>query len=98
MMKICKSISRMKLLPYALIGAVFNPFPLSVWAQGNPGNCNVLIGKARVVPSGVSCSLGNRNRIAAITISQPILVLNKIEDLANPMSDALKQENQMGLV
>ncbi len=97
-MKTCKSVNLMKLLSYVFIGAAFNAFPLSGFAQGNPGNCNVLMGKATVVPSGVSCSLGNRNRIANITSSQPILVLKKIDDLANPMSDALKQEKQLGLV
>jgi hypothetical protein len=71
---------------------------LSVLAQNNPANCKILIDKGTVVPENVSCSFANRNKIATITQSQSILVLNKIEDLANPIGDSLKQENQIGLV
>jgi hypothetical protein len=93
-----KTMNLMKSLSYILIGTVFNVFSLSVLAQNNQGNCKILIDKGTVVPENVSCSFANRNKIATITQSQSILVLKKIEDLANPISDSLKQENQIGLV
>ena len=87
-----------KSLSYILIGTIFNVFSLSVLAQNNTANCKSLIDNETSIPDNVSCSYANRNKIATITQSQSILVLKKIEDLANPIGDSLKQENQLGLV
>jgi hypothetical protein len=91
-------MNSIKFLSYILIGAIFHVFPLSVVAQNNTANCKSLIDNETSIPNKVSCSYANRNRIATITQSQSILVLNKIENLANPIVDSLKQENQIGLV
>lgn len=87
-----------KLLSYILIGTVLNGFSLSVLAQSHTDSCQALIENDTPTPDNVSCSYANRNKIATVTQSQSILVLKKIENIANPTVETWQQENQIGLV
>lgn len=61
-------------------------------------SCVSLLNNKISIPSNISCSYVHQNKIANTIESQQILVLNKIENIANPMQNAIKRENQLGLV
>ena len=68
-------------------------------AQSSAANCQILVNDKSIrVPKNVECSYANKNKTATITKKQQIMVLNKIENLDNPLGDSFKTENQLGLV